>query len=166
MNFNPGTAEIPAQVNIAVPLDWPFHNGGSLIYRRILLSKLVQLLGEIGEFQFLEFFLIYQRALFEKVILEPFALSHGLNPFLTSYLNAPFGVNLVVNTSMTLLAIVGWPVTAAIGPVAAFNVLLRLGIALSGLAMYGAVRRWVSWWPAAYVTGAVVPVDGGLGMGH
>jgi len=83
----------------------------------------------------------------------PFAITHGHNPFFTSYLNVPYGANLSVNTSMPLLGFLGWPVTAALGPVATYNLLLRLALALSGTAMYVVMRRYVAWRPAAYVAG-------------
>jgi hypothetical protein len=80
----------------------------------------------------------------------PFAVLHGLNPFVTAYLNAPAGANLAVNTSMPLLGLLGTPVTLLAGPVATYNLLLRLGLALSGMAMFGVLRRYTSWWPAAF----------------
>ena len=80
----------------------------------------------------------------------PFAALHGLNPFLTAYLNAPTGANLAVNTSMPLLGLLGTPVTLLAGPLATYNLLLRLGLALSGMTMFGVLRRYTSWWPAAF----------------
>jgi hypothetical protein len=80
----------------------------------------------------------------------PFAVLHGLNPFVTSYLNAPTGANLAVNTSMPLLGLLGTPVTLLAGPVATYNLLIRLGLALSGMSMFGVLRRYTTWWPAAF----------------
>ena len=80
----------------------------------------------------------------------PFAVLHGLNPFVTSYLNAPAGANLAVNTSMPLLGLLGTPVTLLAGPVATYNLLIRLGLALSGMSMFGVLRRYTTWWPAAF----------------
>src|SRR6516164_2617457 len=79
-----------------------------------------------------------------------FALSHGHNPLLTSYLHAPTGANLAINTSMPLLGLLGMPITLTAGPVATFNLLLRIGFAASGASMFGVLRRYVSWWPAAF----------------
>jgi hypothetical protein len=79
-----------------------------------------------------------------------YALSHGHNPLLTSYLHAPMGANLAIDTSMPLLGLLGMPITLTAGPVAAFNLLLRLGLAASGASMFGILRRYVSWWPAAF----------------
>jgi hypothetical protein len=82
-----------------------------------------------------------------------FALGHGHNPLFSTYLNSPAGVNLAVNTSMPLLGLLGWPVTAISNSIAAFNVLLRLGLAVSALSMYLVLRRYVRSRAAAFVGG-------------
>jgi hypothetical protein len=79
-----------------------------------------------------------------------FALTHGLNPLFTHYLNVPTGANLAIDTSMPLLGVLGMPVTLLAGPVATYNLLLRLGLAASGTSMFFVLRRYVSWWPAAF----------------
>jgi hypothetical protein len=78
------------------------------------------------------------------------ALTHGLNPFFTDYLNAPRGANLAIDTAMPLLGVLGMPLTLLAGPAATFNLLLRLGLAASGASMFGVLRRYTSWWPAAF----------------
>ncbi len=83
----------------------------------------------------------------------PFAISHGLNPLFSTWMNIPLGVNLSINTSMPLLGILGWPITTVFGPVATFNVLLRLAFVVSPLAMCLVLRRWTTWWPAAFLGG-------------
>jgi hypothetical protein len=80
----------------------------------------------------------------------PFALSHGANPFFTTYLHLPAGANLAIDTSMPLLGLLGAPVTATVGPIAAYNLLLRLGLAASGTSAFAVIRRYTSWWPAAF----------------
>ncbi len=97
----------------------------------------------------------------------PFALTHGQDPLFSTYLNAPAGVNLGVNTSMPLLGLLAWPVTALSGPVAAFNLLLRLGIALSALSMHLVLRRYVRSAAAAFVGGLLFGFSPYmLGQGH
>jgi hypothetical protein len=81
------------------------------------------------------------------------ALTHGLNPFFTQYLNAPSGANLAIDTAMPLLGVLGMPVTLLAGPVATFNLLLKLGLAASGTSMFWVLRRYTSWWPAAFAGG-------------
>jgi hypothetical protein len=83
----------------------------------------------------------------------PWALVHLHNPFVTNWLNAPAGVNLMDNTSMSLLGLVGAPITFLFGPIATYNILLDLGFASSALAFYFMVRRFVRWRPAAFVGG-------------
>ncbi|GAC1381239.1 MAG: hypothetical protein NVSMB48_08800 [Marmoricola sp.] len=81
------------------------------------------------------------------------AVLNGHNPFLTSYLQAPSGVNLALNTSFPLLGFLALPVTATAGPLVSYNLLLRLALATSALSMYGVLRRYTQWWPAAYAGG-------------
>ena len=81
----------------------------------------------------------------------PYALLHGQNPFFTTFMNFPWGVNLVVNTGMLLPALLFAPVTFLFGPVATFNVVFVAGIAGSATAFFFVLRCWVSWLPAAYI---------------
>ncbi|MBL7494808.1 hypothetical protein I6A84_43690 [Frankia sp. CNm7] len=79
----------------------------------------------------------------------PHALGHGMNPFVTDAINFPDGVNILWSTPVVLLAVLVTPITLLAGPVAAFNTLLALALAVSAIAMYGAARRFVAFWPAA-----------------
>lgn len=81
------------------------------------------------------------------------ALAHGLNPFYTSNLFHPTGINLVANTGMLALGLILAPVTWVFGPVVSLNVALTLSPVLSALAMMFLLRRWVHWAPAAFVSG-------------
>jgi hypothetical protein len=83
----------------------------------------------------------------------PYAITHGQNPLFSNYMNWPVGVNLAQNTSMPLLGVLGWPVTAIAGPVAASNFLMWLAFPVSGLAMYEVVRRWTRNRWAAFASG-------------
>jgi hypothetical protein len=83
----------------------------------------------------------------------PWVLLHGHNPLANDWLNAPVGVNLMDNTTMPLLGIVGFPITFFFGPIATFNVLIDLAIFASAMSFFFMVRRFVSWWPAAFVGG-------------
>jgi hypothetical protein len=73
----------------------------------------------------------------------PFALGHGHNPFVTGYLNAPDGVNLMWNTSLFLPALLLAPVTLVWGPVLTYNVLLTVAVGGSAWTAYLAIRRFV-----------------------
>ncbi len=82
-----------------------------------------------------------------------YALSHGHSPFYSAALFHPSGINLLSNTSVLAVGTVLAPVTWLFGPVATMNVASTLGPALSALAMFWLMRRWVSWTPAAFVGG-------------
>jgi hypothetical protein len=81
------------------------------------------------------------------------AMAHGLDPFYSTAMSHPGGVNLLANTSELALGTVLAPVTWAFGPVASMNVSLTLAPAMSALAMFLLVRRWVDWAPAAFCAG-------------
>ena len=53
----------------------------------------------------------------------PYALAHRLNPMITRSVWAPGGFNLAWTTSMPLVALFAAPLTTALGPVAAYNIL-------------------------------------------
>ncbi len=83
----------------------------------------------------------------------PHALANGMNPFWTNLIDYPTGVNLADNTSVPLLGFLAWPVTATLGPVASFNILLRLGIFLSATSLFLVLHRWVASQLACFVGG-------------
>lgn len=69
------------------------------------------------------------------------ALAHGHNPFLSTAIFHPDGMNLLANTSAMLEAVLLAPVTWLFGPVAALNTANTLAPAVSAAATYWAVRR-------------------------
>jgi hypothetical protein len=69
------------------------------------------------------------------------AVTHAENPFFTSLLNVPDGVNLAVNTSITVYAVVFAPLTYLIGPPATFLVILTLNLAGTAFAWYWVLSR-------------------------
>lgn len=85
----------------------------------------------------------------------PHALTHGLNPFFTTQIGAPSGVNLMWSPSMPLLGILGWLPAKIGGPIFGFNTLVVLGISLSGWTAWLAIRRWTGDGVAPMVGGAV-----------
>lgn len=82
-----------------------------------------------------------------------YALTHGHNPFYSTALFHPTGVNLLSNTSVLAFGIPLTPVTLAFGPVATLNVALTLSPLLNALSAFWLLRRWVSWSPAAFIGG-------------
>ncbi len=83
------------------------------------------------------------------------ALLHLVNPFYSSAMFHPVGINLLSNASSLAFGVVLAPVTWLFGPVATLNVAATLAPALSALAMFWLLRRWVQWSPAAFVGGLI-----------
>jgi hypothetical protein len=99
-----------------------------------------------------------------------YAIAHGHNPFYSTALFHPAGINLLSNTGMLAIGVPLAPVTWLFGPVAAFNVASTLGPPLTALAMCWLLMRWVEWWPAAVVGGLAFGfspfVFANLAVGH
>jgi hypothetical protein len=66
----------------------------------------------------------------------PWAITHGLNPFISHYVWYPEGFNMMWAGSMPVGALAIWPVTAWFGPVVSYNVLMLLSPPLSGLTAF------------------------------
>jgi hypothetical protein len=66
----------------------------------------------------------------------PYAVTHGVNPFVTNSLWAPQAVNLAWNTSIPSLAFIAWPLTATAGAIVSFNVITILAPVTAALAAY------------------------------
>jgi hypothetical protein len=76
----------------------------------------------------------------------PFALGHGLDPFISHLQFAPAGFNLLSNTGMLFPALLLSPVTVTAGPVVAFDVGLLAAPVVSGGCLYFVCRRLgMSW---------------------
>lgn len=83
----------------------------------------------------------------------PFALTHHLNPLLTSYLDHPLQVNLMWNNSTPFLGFIAWPFTATVGPIAAYNIMVVLALAGSAWTAYLAARRYIQTWWISFLVG-------------
>lgn len=70
-----------------------------------------------------------------------FAVTHGLNPLFSNYLNYPVGVNYAQNVQAPLLAFLLTPLTMLAGPIAGLNLLDWAGFSLSAGALYLVLRR-------------------------
>ncbi|MGW1057891.1 DUF2079 domain-containing protein [Micromonospora rubida] len=82
------------------------------------------------------------QALFEWLLaFGGHALTHGENPLFTYLINVPDGVNLAVNTSITVYAAVFAPLTYLVGPPATFLVILTLNLAATAVAWYLLLSR-------------------------
>ena len=99
----------------------------------------------------------------------PWAILRGTNPLFNHWLNFPHGINLMDNTTMPLLGLLGSPITVLAGPVATFNVMVDLALASTATAGFFMARRFVRWWPAAFVGGLLYgfsPFAVAVGHGH
>jgi hypothetical protein len=70
-----------------------------------------------------------------------YALKHGLNPFYSTWMNYPSGINLMENTSMPLLGIVFAPITWLFGPTITYSIVLRVGMIASACSAQWVARR-------------------------
>lgn len=66
----------------------------------------------------------------------PYTIAHAIDPFYTHLTWSPTGVNVANTTTMPLPSVLMWPVTAAIGPLGAYNVMTLLSPALASLTAY------------------------------
>lgn len=188
----PDTASGDVSAHSSVAAQVPFRVGGQFASRkahgteRLVVSKSAPVLGASLAYAAGAIF-AYHRILFASTASMPgcncgdqaqevwflrwplYAISHGLNPFFSTWMNYPKGVNVAINTAAPLLALVSAPLQLTIGTVATFNILLVVAIAASALAMCLALRRWVRSWVAAFVGGLLYgfsPYMIGEGSGH
>jgi hypothetical protein len=79
----------------------------------------------------------------------PYAITHGLNPLYSTQIGAPGGFNLAWATTTPTVALHMWPITATVGPIAAFNLTLLLAPPASAWAAFVLARRLTGqFWPA------------------
>lgn len=64
----------------------------------------------------------------------PYALTHGLNPYFTHYLNAPAGANYMWPAPVLIYDLIAWPLTVLISPTLGYNVIVVLALVTTGLA--------------------------------
>jgi hypothetical protein len=83
------------------------------------------------------------------------AFPHLHELFLAQGQNYPYGQNFGIQGSMLALGVLLLPITKIFGPIVTWNVLVRLAVAASATSMCFVLRRWTSWWPAAFVGGLI-----------
>jgi hypothetical protein len=98
----------------------------------------------------------------------PFALGHGLNPLMSTFVNFPKGINLMWNTSVLLPSLVMSPVTVIWGAALSYNVVVTSAPVLATTAAFVAFRRWAGRLPS--LAGALVfgfsPFMAAQAVGH
>ncbi|MGH7815234.1 MAG: hypothetical protein ACREQI_14670 [Candidatus Binataceae bacterium] len=85
----------------------------------------------------------------------PLSITHRINPFFTRLLWHPIGLNLTWTTSIPLPSIILWPVTAACGPIAAYNSLILIAPPLAAWAAFLLCRHASQSWFAALLGGYI-----------
>jgi hypothetical protein len=88
--------------------------------------------GDLGDPEQFQLFLAW----------TPYALGHGLDPFVTHAVLYPGGANLMWNTAVFLPALLVSPVTVLFGPTVAYDVLMLLAPPVTAVAGYAAFRRY------------------------
>jgi hypothetical protein len=83
------------------------------------------------------------------------AIVHGHDPFYSTAMFHPQGINLLSNTSVMAWTIPLLPVTALFGPTTSLTVALIAAPVLSATAMMWVARRWVRSSAAAFIAGAL-----------
>ncbi|MEV6599317.1 DUF2079 domain-containing protein [Actinoplanes sp. NPDC051346] len=84
-----------------------------------------------------------------------YTLGHGADPFYTWLLNAPLGVNLAANTSITVYTTLFAPLTFLAGPQVSFVTILTLNLAGSAFAWYLFLQRFLVQHRAAAMLGGL-----------
>lgn len=83
----------------------------------------------------------------------PFALTHGLNPFISKYVWFPHGYDFAWSASVPLLAVLCLPITLIGGPVFSLNLLTILAPALSAWTAFCLTHYLTRNWKAAFIGG-------------
>jgi hypothetical protein len=89
-------------------------------------------------------------------------VTHLGNPWSTSYLAAPVGIQLGFDTLTPLLGVLFTPVTLAFGPAAAYNLLAIVMPGLAAYAMWRAARLWLPGLIGPLAAGALYGLSGML----
>ncbi|GGK87863.1 DUF2079 domain-containing protein [Mangrovihabitans endophyticus] len=82
-------------------------------------------------------------------------LRAGGDPFFSQLLNAPLGVNLAANTSITVYIILFAPISWLLGPQISFVLILTLNLAAAAVVWYAFLLRHVTPVPAAAAVGGL-----------
>jgi LysM repeat protein len=99
----------------------------------------------------------------------PYALTHGLNPFIAKVVWAPIGANLTWATAIPGPSLVLAPITLTLGPVVSYNVLMLLAPATAAFCAFLLVRRLTGSWLAGLSGGWIFGLSSamiGQELGH
>src|SRR4029077_6380684 len=85
----------------------------------------------------------------------PWAIAHGLNPFISYYVWYPYGFNMTWATSVPLAALLMWPLTWLYGAVVSYNVLSLVAPALAAWTAFLLARYLTRDTPASLIGGSL-----------
>ncbi|MBU2763978.1 glycosyltransferase family protein [Acidithiobacillus caldus] len=85
----------------------------------------------------------------------PYAILHGLNPFITSYVWAPSGDNLTWATSIPTLSLITAPLTIIFGPIFSWNLLSLLAAPLNAFCAFLLLKYLYKNNAAAFIGGYI-----------
>src|SRR5208282_5469909 len=105
-----------------------------------------------------------------SLVWWPHALANGINPFVSKVVWAPLGYNLAWSTAIPLASFVAYPLTASLGPVASYNLLVLLCPALAAWCAF-LLCRYISnsYWPSVlggYIFGFSPYILHHIAIGH
>lgn len=83
----------------------------------------------------------------------PDAIAHLHNPIVLTQAWAPYGLNITQSTTTPTLALLAWPLTALLGPVAAFNIISIAAPALAAATAFLFASAYTMRWSVAFVSG-------------
>jgi hypothetical protein len=72
----------------------------------------------------------------------PFAITHHTNPFVSNFMFAPRGINVLANASVVFEAFLLAPITELSSPLTAFNIACIAAPVISALSLYYVLRRY------------------------
>ena len=87
---------------------------------------------------------------------------HGADPFFTTMMNVPLGVNLAANTSITVYIVLFAPISWLFGPQVSFVLILTLNLACGAIAWYAFLLRYIT---RVHAAAAVAGLFGGFAPG-
>src|SRR5208282_1003664 len=105
-----------------------------------------------------------------SLVWWPHAVAAGINPFITKAVWAPLGFNLSWAAAIPLASFVAYPLTASLGPVASYNLLVLLCPALAAWTAF-LLCRYISdsYWPSflgGYIFGFSPYILYHIAIGH
>ncbi|GAA2901964.1 glycosyl transferase [Actinoplanes cyaneus] len=124
------------------PREWPVH----LSFAVVALSFAVYVTSGLWRDPFTHVLSdnVGDQAFFEWLMgYGYYTVTQGSDPFFAQLLNAPLGVNLAANTSITVYTVLMTPVTHFAGPQISFVTVLTLNLAGSAFVWYLFLRRWL-----------------------